>query len=75
MEYIEFSAKTVSDCITESCKSLGVTSDKLEYEGVEEGSSKLKRITYSISPLNYSCDFKNEHFEIEITDMTITSIS
>lgn len=44
-------------------------------EGVEEGSSKLKRITYSISPLNYSYDFKNEHFEIEITDMTITSIS
>lgn len=39
MEYIEFSAKTVSDCITEACKSLGVTSDKLEYEVVEEGSA------------------------------------
>jgi len=39
MEYIEFSAKTVSDCITEACQKLGVTSDKLDYQVVEEGSS------------------------------------
>lgn len=39
MEYVEFSAKTVSDCITEACKTLGVTSDKLEYEVMEEGSA------------------------------------
>lgn len=39
MEYIDFSAKTVSDCITEACQKLGVTSDKLDYQVVEEGSS------------------------------------
>ena len=39
MEYIEVSAKTVSDCITEACQKLGVTSDKLEYEVLEEGST------------------------------------
>ena len=39
MEFIEVSAKTVSDCITEACQKLGVTSDKLEYEVLEEGSS------------------------------------
>ena len=39
MEYIEVSAKTVSDAITEACQKLSVTSDKLEYEVVEEGSS------------------------------------
>lgn len=39
MEYSNFSAKTVNDAITEACKALGVTSDKLEYEVVEEGSS------------------------------------
>jgi len=39
MEFREFSAKTVDDAITEACKELGVTSDKLEYEVVEEGSS------------------------------------
>ncbi|MCQ2969704.1 MAG: Jag N-terminal domain-containing protein, partial [Clostridium sp.] len=39
MDYKEFSAKTVDDAITEACKALGVTSDKLEYEVVSEGSS------------------------------------
>ncbi len=39
MEYMEFSAKTVSDAITEACQKLSVTSDKLVYEVVEEGSS------------------------------------
>ena len=39
MEYKEFTAKTVDDAITEACKALSVTSDKLDYEVVEEGSS------------------------------------
>jgi spoIIIJ-associated protein len=39
MDYMEFSAKTVDDAITEACQKLTVTSDKLEYEVVEEGSS------------------------------------
>ena len=39
MEYIEFSAKTVSDAITEACKKFEVTSDKLDYEVIEEGSN------------------------------------
>lgn len=39
MDYIEISAKTVSEAITEACQKLGVTSDKLDYEVVDEGSS------------------------------------
>ncbi|MEE1305407.1 MAG: RNA-binding cell elongation regulator Jag/EloR [Agathobacter sp.] len=39
MEYIEFSAKTVDDALTEASIQLGITSDKLEYEIVEKGSS------------------------------------
>lgn len=39
MDFIEVSAKTVDDAITEACQKLTVTSDKLEYEVVEEGSS------------------------------------
>ncbi len=39
MDYQKFNAKTVSDAITEACKVLGVTSDKLEYVVKEEGSS------------------------------------
>ena len=39
MEYIEISAKTVNDAITEACLKLSITSDRLDYEVVEEGSS------------------------------------
>lgn len=39
MEYIEVSAKTVNDAITEACQKLGVTSDKLDYQVIEEGSN------------------------------------
>ena len=39
MDYIEISAKTVNDAITEACQKLGITSDKLEYEVIEEGSA------------------------------------
>ena len=39
MDFVEFSAKTIDDAITEACQKLTVTSDKLEYEVIEEGSS------------------------------------
>ena len=39
MEFKEFSAKSVADCITDACTTLGVPSDRLEYEVVNEGSS------------------------------------
>ncbi len=39
MDFIEVSAKTVSDAITEACQKLMVSSEKLEYVVVEEGSS------------------------------------
>lgn len=38
-EFIEVSAKTVNEAITEACRKLSVTSDKLDYQVVEEGSS------------------------------------
>ncbi len=39
MEFIEVSAKTVNEAITEACQKLGVTSDKLITEVIEEGSN------------------------------------
>lgn len=39
MDYIEISAKTVSEAITEACQRLSVTSDRLDYQVIEEGSS------------------------------------
>ena len=37
MEYIEISAKTVDEAITEALVKLGTTSDRIEYEIVEKG--------------------------------------
>jgi spoIIIJ-associated protein len=39
MDYIEVSAKTVEDAITEACQLLTVTSDRLDYEVIQNGSS------------------------------------
>lgn len=39
MEYIQISAKTVDDAITEALIQLGVTSEQLEYEVIEKGST------------------------------------
>ncbi|MDE7179033.1 MAG: protein jag [Lachnospiraceae bacterium] len=41
MDFIEVSAKTIDDAITEACQKFTVTSDKLEYEVVDEGKSGL----------------------------------
>ncbi len=39
MEFKEFTGKTVDDALTNATVSLGVTSDQIKYEVVEEGSS------------------------------------
>ena len=39
MEFQRFTAKTVSDAVTAACRHFVVTSDRLEYDVVEEGSS------------------------------------
>lgn len=39
MEFQKFTAKTVSDAVTAACQQFTVTSDKLEYEVLEEGST------------------------------------
>lgn len=41
MEFIEVSAKTVDDAITEASIKLGTTSDKIEVEVIEKGSTRF----------------------------------
>lgn len=41
MEFIEISAKTVDEAVTAACQQLAVTSDKLEYEVIEEGKAGI----------------------------------
>ena len=73
MEFIEVSAKTVNDAITEACQKLGVTSDKLEYQVVEEGSNGFlgigakpavikARKKYVQTPEGQAVEFLNDMF-------------
>ncbi len=39
MEYLEFTGKTVEDAITEALVNMGVTSDQIQYEVIDKGSS------------------------------------
>ena len=39
MDYKEYTGKTVNDLITDACQDLGVTSDRLDYVVVDEGSA------------------------------------
>ena len=39
MEYIEVSAKNIDDAITEACQQRGATSDQIEYEVIDKGST------------------------------------
>ena len=41
MEFIEISAKSVDEAITEACKHFSVTSDSLEFEVVDEGKAGI----------------------------------
>ena len=39
MDFIEISAKTLNDALTEASVKLGTTSDQIEYEVIEKGST------------------------------------
>ena len=39
MDYIEVKAKTIDDAITDALVQLGITSDQIEYEVIEKGTS------------------------------------
>lgn len=63
MEYIEISAKTVSEAITEACQKLGVTSDRLDYQVIEEGSNGFLGI--GSKPAVIKAAVKTEEISVE----------
>lgn len=77
MDFERFSAKTLDDAITEACKKFTVTSDKLEYEIVEEGSSGF--LGLKSKPYIINARVKEDKPEVEdivtSTETTKTSIS
>ena len=52
MEFQLFTGKNVDDAITKALVSLGVTSDKLEYEVVEKGSNGILGIGSKPAKIN-----------------------
>ena len=68
MEYIEVSAKTVSDAITEACQKLSVTSDMLDYEVIEEGSAGFLGI--GSKPAVIKAGVKVTELSVEDTEKT-----
>ncbi len=67
MEYIEVSAKTVNDAITEACQKLGVTSDRLDYTIIEEGSKGF--LGMGAKPAIIKAGVKVEERVVETVDM------
>ncbi len=63
MEYKSFSAKTVDDAITMACQEFLVTSDKLDYDVVEEGSSGFLGI--GSKPAVINAKVKEEVVEVD----------
>lgn len=63
MEYIEIAAKTVSEAITEACQKLGVTSDRLDYQVVDEGSAGFLGI--GSKPAIIKAAVMNEEISVE----------
>ena len=64
MEYIEVSAKTIEDAITEACQKLSVVSDKLDYEVIQEPSSGFLGI--NAKPAIIKASIKEEEKTIDM---------
>lgn len=67
MDYKEFSAKSVDDAITMACQQYTVTSDRLDYEVIEEGSSGFLGI--GSKPALIKAKVKEEKKVISICDV------
>ena len=71
MEYMEFSAKTVSDAITEACQKFTVTSEKLDYVVVSEGSSGF--LGLGVKPAIIKARVKEEEKEVVAASETVAA--
>jgi len=74
MDFEEFSGKTVEDAITEACTKFTVTSDRLDYEVVDKGSSGFLGLNSHLAIIK--ARVKNEESDFaEKTEKEITSAS
>lgn len=82
MEYIEISAKTVEDAVTEALIKLETTSDKIEYEVIDKGSTgflgligskpAVIKVRKKFNLLDYTNDFLDRLFKAMQVDVKST---
>lgn len=81
MDYIEVSAKTVDDALTDALVQLGVTSDQIEYEVIEKGSTgflgfnskpAVIKVRKKFTSEDYICEFLSKVFDA--MDLTVEII-
>ena len=72
MDVKEFSGKTVDDALTAATVALGVTSDKLDYEVVEKGSSGILGIGAKDAVIKVSLKGEKDEAEKAATTATVS---
>ena len=72
MDVKEFSGKTVDDALTAATVALGVTSDKLDYEVVEKGSSGILGIGAKDAVIKVSLKGENDEAEKAAATATVS---
>ena len=68
MEYVEFSGKTVDDAITEACQNFTVTSDRLDYEIIDKGSSGFLGIGFKNAVIKARVEDENSSSDTKIKE-------
>jgi len=68
MEYIEVIGKTIDDAITEACQKLMVTSDRLDYEVIEKGTSGF--LGFASKPAVIKAKIKEETAEVQSSSVS-----
>ena len=71
MEFIEVTAKNLSDAITSACQQLSVTSDRLYYEVIDEGSSGF--LGLGVKPVVIKASVKEKEAEVKETNTVNTA--
>ena len=66
MDFKEFSAKTVDEAVTQACIELGTTSDQIEYEVIDKGSSGFLGIGSKDAVIKVRSVFKAMNMEVEV---------
>ena len=69
MDFIEVTGKTLDDAITEACQKLSVTSDRLEYEVIEKGTTGI--FGFAAKPALIKARVKVEEKPVEIKEEVI----